>query len=354
MRLIARPVAGIATLDATRDPAAAGLRSTSDRVDWVRERLWSAARRGGTVLLTVIPIAFISTSICYGLLYLSPVNAAAEILGDAATPAKIRQLALALGSNRPYLDQYWTWLTSALHGNLGDSYLTHLPVSTSIMQRIPVDLSIGGLALGLAIVVGFGAGIVAALNRGKPVDRVITWASAAAQTMPEFWIGILLIVVFAVQFHVLPATGYIPPSVSLSGWLQCAILPAVSLCLLPAAGIARQVRTSLVGSLSENFIVGATVRGLRRRRVIFRHALRHASGPAVTVIGLAVPTLIGGAIIAEQVFGLPGIGQFALQGAEEKDMPVIQGVLLFLIVVVLTSNVLVNIILGWLRPEASL
>jgi peptide/nickel transport system permease protein len=302
-------------------------------------------------LLTVVPIALFSTSICYGLLYLSPVNAAAVIYGQAGTPAKIHQLAITLGLNRPYLVQYFSWLGDALRGQLGNSYYTHLPVAQGIMQRIPVDLMIGGLALIFAVIIGFGAGIAAALRRGKLLDRLVTSGAAVAQTIPEFWLGILLIIVFAVHLHALPAAGYVTPTQSFTGWFEHAIMPAVSLCFVPAAGIARQVRTGMVGVLGENFIIGAAVRGLRRRRIVFGHALRNAAGPAVTVIGTMIPHLLGGAIIAEQVFGLPGIGQYALQGAQGKDMPVIQGVLLVLIALVLACNILVNAALGWLRPE---
>lgn len=339
----------------TADPLVARELRSGD----LRARAWRRTahllRRLGLLAATIIPVAFFSSLICYGLLYLSPVNAAAEILGasgqsGAVEKAEIHRLAVQLGSNRPFFAQYFSWLGGALHGQLGTSYFTRLPVGSSIMQRLPVDLTIGGLALLFAVVLGFGAGIIAGWYRGGILDRLITVFSAAALTMPAFWVGILLVILFAVQLRVLPATGYVAPS-DFGSWFTHALLPAVSLSLVPAAGIARQVRTSLVGVLAENYIVGARVRGLSNRSILFRHALRNAAGPAVTVIGMVIPLLVGEAIIAEQVFGLPGIGQFALQAAQEKDMPVIQGVLLVLIAVVLACNIVVDLALGWLRPE---
>ncbi len=347
---IARPASAIGTLHAggfvSDTPA-----SHSDQVVVVRAGIGSVLHRLGILLLSVLPVAFFSTAICYGLLYLSPFNAAEAILGEGGTPVSIHKLAIALGTNRSYFDQYWSWLSHAVRGDLGTSYYTHIPVATTIAQKLPVDLTIGALALVIAIVLGIGAGILAALHRGKLIDRSVTAICAVAHTIPEFWLGILLLIVFSVDFHLVPALGYTTPQSDFPGWLEHAILPACSLALIHASAIARQTRTALVGVLSENFIVGARVRGLSRTRILVGHALRYALGPAVTVIGMSIPVLIGGAVIVEQVFGLPGIGQFAYQSAQDKDMPAIQGVLLVLICIVLACNVVVNIVLGWLRPE---
>jgi peptide/nickel transport system permease protein len=306
--------------------------------------------RAVSTLASVAIVAFISTSLTYLLLYLTPINAADQILGENGTPAEIHRLAVALGTNKPFVDQYWTWLSRALHGNLGDSYFTHISVSFSIGQRFPVDLSIATLAIILALALGFTGGIVAARNRGRWIDRGVTALASLGTSIPEFWLAMLLIIVFAVVFHLLPSGGYVGPSGDFPGWLQHAILPSFSLAVIPAAGIARQLRTALVEELDQNYVVGAVVRGLPRNRVLLRHALRNASGPAVASLGLYVPQLIGGAIIAETVFGLPGLGQFALEGAQGKDMPVIQGVIIVLIIFTLVTNLIVNAILGWLRP----
>jgi peptide/nickel transport system permease protein len=306
--------------------------------------------RAASTLASVAIVAFLSTSLTYLLLYLTPINAADQILGENGTPAEIHQLAVALGTNKPFVDQYWTWLSNALHGNLGSSYFTHISVSHSIGQRFPVDLSIATMSIILAIILGFSGGIIAARNRGRLLDRTVTALASLGTSIPEFWLAMVLIIIFAVTFHVLPSGGYVGPSADFGGWLQHAILPAFSLAVIPAAGIARQLRTGLVDELDQNYVVGAVVRGLPPNRVLLRHALRNASGPAVASLGLYIPQLIGGAIIAETVFGLPGLGQYALEGAQGKDMPVIQGVIIVLIIFTLVTNVIVNAILGWLRP----
>jgi peptide/nickel transport system permease protein len=308
--------------------------------------------RAGLTLLTAVLVAFIGSSVCYLLLYLTPINAAAAILGGSGSAAQVHRLAVSLGTTQSFAQQYWHWLSHALRGDLGQSYFTRLPVSSSIAQRFPVDFSIALLAIVLAAAVGLAAGIAAARRPGGIVDRAVTTCCGLAVSIPEFWSGILLILIFAVAFRALPGSGYVAFTASPVGWFEHSILPAVSLALVPAAAIARQLRTSLVSVLSENYIVGARVRGLGPRRVLFGHAVRNAAGPAVAALGFQIPHLMGGAVVAETVFGLPGLGQLALQGAQDKDMPVIQGVLVVLIGLVLVANLLVNALLGWLHPES--
>lgn len=315
-------------------------------------RFLRTLRRAGLLLVGVVPIAFISTSICYLLLYITPINAADEILGAAGTPAQIHKLAVQLGTNKSFFAQYGSWLTNVLHGNFGTSYFTRIPVGTSIVQRFPVDLSIAVLAILISLTLGFSGGILAATRQGGIIDKLVTIVCSIAHAIPEFWSGILLVLVFAVAFRALPATGWVAPSQDLWGWFTHAIMPAFSLSIVPAAGIARQLRTSLVGVMGENFVIGARVRGLGPKRVLFRHALRNGAGPAIAAFGLHIPSLVGGAVIAETVFGLPGLGQFVLLGAQDKDMPVVQGVLVVLIVVVLAANLVVNVALDWLHPQA--
>jgi peptide/nickel transport system permease protein len=182
------------------------------------------------------------------------------------------------------------------------------------------------------------------------VDRAITAVSSVLVTIPEFWLAIMAIVLFSVTLGWLPSGDYTPFTQDPVGWLQHMALPGASLGLTVAASVARQLRTSLVATLDEDFITGARVRGLSPRRVLFGHALRNASAPAVAVLGLAVPTLLGGAVIAESIFGLSGLGQLALNGATNHDIPVIQGVLVVTIAIVLVSNLVVDGLLGWLRP----
>ena len=306
------------------------------------------ARIGGG-LAVLVPIVFLSTFIAFCLGALSNSNPAATILGqDAATPAAVARLDNYLGLNRPLLVQYWNWLVQAVHGNLGRSYFTQIPVSQSIAQRLPVDLSIAILALILAVLIGGTAGIVAAIRRGGWLDRGITAVCSAVSTLPAFVVGIILVVLFAVTVHVFPANGYVGPSAGLGAWLSHIFLPSLALSLAVSADVARQLRTSLVQALKQNYIVGARVRGLPYRRILFRHALRNAAGPALVVLGNDFPQMLAGAVAAEVVFSLPGLGQLLLESAQTRDIPVVQGLLLVVSTFVIVVNLVVNTTLNWL------
>ncbi|OAA23883.1 peptide/nickel transport system permease protein [Frankia sp. EI5c] len=306
----------------------------------------------GQLLAVGVPVALLATFVTYGLSALTDTNPAAAVLGDLATPADIERMNHQFGLDRPFLVQYVSWLGNALTGDLGYSYFTTLPVRESVARALPVDLSITLVAALVAVFVGGTAGIAAALNNGGRLDRAVTAMCAAASTIPPFVLGIGLIVLFSVTLPVLPSGGYVPLSEDPGQWLRFIILPGLALSLELTAEITRQLRTSLVGALRENYVVGATVRGLSARRVVFGHALRNAVGPALTVLGLYVPRLIGGAVVAEAVFNLPGLGHLALQAADRGDIPVIQGVLLSSLALVLVSNLLVNVALVRLRPAA--
>jgi peptide/nickel transport system permease protein len=306
------------------------------------------ARIGGG-LAVLVPIVFLATFITYCLGALSNSNPAATILGqDAATPAAVARLDKYLGLDKPLIVQYWDWLVQAVHGNLGRSYFTQIPVSQSIAQRLPVDLSIAILALILAVLIGGTAGTVAAVRRGGWFDRGVTVACSAVSTLPAFVVGIILVVVFAVSVHVFPANGYVGPTSGVGPWLSHIFLPSLALSLAVSADIARQLRTSLVQVLEQNYIVGARVRGLPYRRILFRHALRNAAGPALVILGNDFPQMLAGAVAAEVVFSLPGLGQLMLESAQTRDIPVVQGLLLVVSIFVIVVNLVVNTTLNWL------
>jgi peptide/nickel transport system permease protein len=318
-------------------------------------RFWRAGRAPrGVLRIVAVPVAvfLLASFITYGLGALGGANPAAAVLGDTATPADIVRINHQFGLDRPFLVQYVTWLGHALTGNLGQSYFTSIPVATSVRQALPVDLSIAVLALLIAVVVGGAAGIAAALRQGGRLDRTVTLVCSGLATVPPFVVGVALIVIFAVTFKVLPSGGYVGLSTDPGQWLRFAILPALALSVEGAAAIARQLRTSLVGALRENYVVGAAARGLSTRRTLFRHVLRNAAGPALTVVGLEIPNLIGGAVVAEKIFNLPGVAQLALQAGSEHDIPVIQGTLLVTVGVVLVSNIAVNLALVRLNPQS--
>ena len=314
-----------------------------------RRRGRIALARIGGGLAVLVPIVFLSSFITYCRGALSDSNPAATILGqDGATPAAVARLDKYLGLDHPLIVQYWNWLVQAVHGNLGRSYFTQIPVSQSINQRFPVDLSIAILTVILAVLIGGAAGTVAAIRRGGWLDRGITAVCSAASTLPAFVVGIILVVLFAVKIHLFPANGYVGPSAGLGDWLSHIILPSLALSVAASADIARQLRTSLVQVLDQNYIVGAKVRGLPYRRILVRHALRNATGPALVTLGYDFPQMLAGAVALEVVFSLPGLGQLLIEAAETRDIPVVQGLLLVISTFVIVVNLVINTTLNWL------
>ncbi|MEZ0114972.1 peptide/nickel transport system permease protein [Catenulispora sp. EB89] len=335
--------AGTAGLESVRAPAVA------------RRPLGRTVRTGrSAVRIVAVPVVvfLLASFLTYGLGALGHANPAAAVLGDLATPADIARMNHVFGLDRPFVVQYFSWLGHALTGDLGTSYFTGIPVATSVRQALPVDLSIAVLALAFAVVLGGVAGIAAALRQGGRLDRAVTLVCSGLATVPPFVIGIALIIVFSVFLKVLPSGGYVPLATDPGQWLRFALLPALALSVEGAAAIARQLRTSLVGALNENYVTGAVARGLPARRVLFGHVLRNAAAPALTVIGLEIPSLIGGAVVAEKIFNLPGVAQLALQAGSQHDIPLIEGTLLVTIAVVLVSNIAVNLALTRLTPQA--
>jgi peptide/nickel transport system permease protein len=314
-----------------------------------RRRVRAAAARLGGGLGVLLPIVLLSSFITYSLGALSNSDPAATILGqDSATPAAVAHLNHVLGLDKPLVVQYWDWLSRAVRGNLGTSYFSQIPVSQSISQRLPVDLSIAILAIVLAVVIGGTSGTVAAIRRGGWFDRGLTIVCSAVSTLPAFVVGIILVVIFAVAAHLLPANGYEGPSQGIGPWLEHIILPSLALALALAADLARQLRTSLVAVLEQNYITGARVRGLPYRRILTRHALRNALGPALALLGVSFPQLLAGSVAVEAVFSLPGLGQLLLNAAQSRDIPVVQGVLLVVSAFVMVVNLLVNALLAFL------
>lgn len=336
MTVIALPSTG-------RDPALGA--EAGPRRRWV-----TVLARIGRGLGLFVPVILLSTFLTYGLGALSDANPAAAVLGETATPAAIARMNHTFGLDKPFLAQYVDWLRGVVHGDLGVSWFTQIPVSTSIAQRLPIDLSLALVAIVFALLIGVGLGVAAAVRRGGVVDRAITVICAVFMSVPAFVVAIVLVVVFATTWHVFPAVGYVSPSVDTGQWLLHILLPSFALSLETAMGIARQLRTSLVRELGENYVVGAEIRGLRRRRILYRHVLRNGAGPALTVLGNSIPIMIGGAVVTETVFSLPGLGQLAVHSAEQRDVPVVQGVLLVTSVLVIVSNLIVNVVIGRLRP----
>lgn len=314
-----------------------------------RARSHAAVRAGRSTLAVLAQSAvvlLIASFLTFALGAASGSNPAAVALGDMATPEDVARLNHEFGLDRPFLTRYADWLGSALVGDLGRSWFTGIPVTQSVTTAFPVSLSIAVGATLVAIVLGGGTGILAAVRRGTWVDRIVGTVNAALATIPAFVAGIALILLFAFAIPTFPVGGYVPPTVSVTAWLACLVLPSVALSLDAASDLSRQLRTSLVGALSQNYVVGAAVHGLPAGRIIWGHALPNALGPAIATLGLHVPRLVGGAVITEAVFGMPGLGQVARQSAISGDVPVVQGVLLVSVAIVVVSGIAVNLVLA--------
>jgi len=332
------------TVTAVSEPSVRGSDAESVAATARRSPLAAAGVVLGA-LGTAATVFVLATFATFALGAASGSNPAAVALGEVATQEDIDRLNHVFGLDRPFLVRYADWLGSALTGDLGASWFTSIPVADSIAQAFPVSLSIAAGATLCALIGGFGLGIVAAVTRGGIVDRLVTLLSSIAATVPAFVVAIGLILLLAYAIPLFPVAGYVPPSKDIGAWLTCLVLPSVALSLDAGADIARQLRTSLVGALRENYVIGARVHGLGPGRILFRHALPNAISPALSALGVHVPRLVGGAVITEVIFGMPGLGQLANRAALQGDVPVVQGVLLVAIAVVVVSGIAINLII---------
>ncbi|KMS53572.1 ABC transporter permease [Novosphingobium barchaimii LL02] len=312
----------------------------------------AAARFVRSTLSIAVPVFLVATLITFLLGVVSGLDPAAGIAGDAASPEIIARIRADLGLDQPIALQYLQWMGQLLRGDLGTSWFNGISASELIAQRLPISLSIAGMALLMGLVFGTGLGLVAGVRSGTRIDRAITLFAAIVSSLPPFVVAFGLILVFSLWLGWLPSSGYVPFSEDPAGWLAAIGIPAVALSVDVVADLARQLRTGLVSALSENYVTGAVVRGLSRRRILFVHVLRNAAGPALTVVALRVPMLIGGAVVTEAIFNMPGMGKLAADSALRGDVPVVQGTLVVSIVLILACNLCVNVLLGVLQPAA--
>ncbi|MBV1851324.1 ABC transporter permease [Catellatospora tritici] len=320
-------------------------------------RLRRAAARTASVaarsIAIFVPVFVVATFVTFALRSLSGLSPAHLQLGESATPESLARIEHEWGLDRPFLTQYLDWFGKVLSGDLGTSWYNGADIAQLLAEGAVISLSVAGLALLIGVVFGFGFGILAALRRTTWVDRVITGAMTFISVMPSFVVGIALVAVFAVSLDWLPSAGWVPAERGFGLWLAHITLPAIALSFDTVSDVARQLRAGLVAAYRENYVTGAVVRGLGPRRIFFRHVLRNGIGPALTVLGLKFPNLLGGAVVTEAIFGMPGFGQFAAASAQRGDVPAVQGVLVVSIVLVVVFNLLVNLILARLTPASA-
>lgn len=270
---------------------------------------------------------------------------------QAISQEQIAHLKHELGMDRPLLVQYFDWLKNSMQGNLGKSILYRYDVLEEIGNRLPITLYLGLMAFAIGCIIGPLLGVVSAVRRGKWLDNLVTLIANLGITAPSFWLGAVLIYVFSLYLRLLPVYGYTSPLVDLWKNLQQSIMPIFVLATFPIASAARQTRSSVIEVMRQDYIRTAWAKGLSERAIIIRHVLKNALMPVVTLQGMLLRNIIGGSVIVETVFVIPGMGKLVVDGMISQDYTVVQGVILVVAVVVVVSNLVVDILYGWLDPR---
>jgi peptide/nickel transport system permease protein len=303
-------------------------------------------------LLLSMPLVFLVSVLTFALQSLTPGDAARTILGADYDPDVYARLRTQLGLDEPVYTQYWHWLEGVFHGSLGESLFSGQSVTSAVNARIGTTLSLVLLTVLVSGIVGVGLGIVSALRRNGALARTVDVLSLVGDAVPSYWMGLVLIAVFAVSWGIFPATGYVPIGQSPGDWAWSLVLPVVTLSLGAVAVIAKQTRDSMLEVLDREFIAALRARGIPEHTIVLRHALRSAAIPVVTILGLVFVHLLSGTVLVETVFGLPGLGGLGVQSTTQHDLPIVQGVAVYFTLIVVVVNVLIDVVYGWLNPRA--
>lgn len=302
------------------------------------------------VAATVPVMGFVALFV-FSLLYIAPGDPAALVAGDQASAADIAHIRLQLGLDRPFVVRFGDWLWHLAHGDLGHSIFTNLPVTTMIGQRLEPTLSLMVLATLIAVALAVPLGVVAAWKQGSLIDRAVMLTAVLGFSIPVFVMGYVFAYIFALKLRWLPVQGFVPISEGFWPFLRTLILPAFALGLIYMALIARITRATMLEVLSQDYVRTARAKGLGNGAILFVHALKNAAVPIVTVIGNGVALLIGGAVVTETVFAIPGLGRLTVDAILRRDYPIIQGVVLLFSFSYVLVNLLVDIVYAWLDPR---
>jgi len=305
-------------------------------------------------LITLIPTLFVVSIVVYLIIYLTPGDPAEVMLGDSATDEQVEALRDEMGLNDSFVERYFSWMGGVLTGDLGTSYFMKEEVTFSIISHLGPTLSLAVLAEIFAIIIGIPIGIFAARRRGTFVDQSFMGLSYIGVAIPSFLLALFLILLFSIKLQWFPVAGYKELSDGLWEHLRYLILPALALGCMHVALTARMTRSSMLDVLNLNFIKTARAKGVKEGLVIYRHTLRNALLPIVTIIGQNFGILIAGAAVVETVFNIPGIGQLVVNSIERRDFPVIQGIILFVTFVYVVINLIVDLLYGVIDPRVKL
>ncbi|RVT90676.1 ABC transporter permease [Rhodovarius crocodyli] len=302
-------------------------------------------------VVATIPVMAIVALFVFSLLYLAPGDPAAVIAGDQATPEDVERIRASLGLDRPFLVRFGEWAFRIVQGDLGVSIFTNLPVVTMIKQRVEPTLSLMVVTLCLALSIAIPMGVIAAWKQGTTIDRIVMGVAVLGFSVPVFVVGYLLAYTFALELDWLPVQGYTPLSEGIPYWLENLILPAVALGGVYIALIARITRASMLEVLSQDYVRTARAKGAGQTSILFVHALKNAAVPIVTVVGIGFAGLIGGAVVTESVFAIPGLGRLTVDAILRRDYPVIQGVVLLFSFVYVIVNLAIDILYTVFDPR---
>lgn len=302
-------------------------------------------------LLLAFVVVLGVTFVVFLIIHLVPGEPARVILGVQANEEDIAALNERLGLNRPFLEQYGSWLWGIVNGDFGQSLITRQPVGPQLAQRLPATLQLAAAALFLGMLIAFPAGIISALKPGSKLDIFTSFISQIGVTVPDFWMGIMLILLFSLTLGWFPSRGYEPLSAGLRPWLEHIILPAATLGVISGAIQTRFIRSAMLEVMNQNYIRTARAKGLTERLVVLRHALRNAMITIVTIIGLQITALLSAVVVVEVVFGWPGLGRLALNSVLDRDYPVLQGAVLVIAVLLTLVNLAVDLVYFFLDPR---
>ena len=305
-------------------------------------------------LVLLVPVILIVGLIVFTLVHLTPGDPAAVILGDQATPEQVDQLREQLGLNDPLPVQFFAWFTGIFMLDFGDSIFLGIPVTEALVDRLAPTGLLTLYALIIQLVIGIPLGVMSALRSGTITDRLLTAVAISGAAIPNFFLGIMLILLFAVTLQWLPSVGYVPITDDPVDHFKRMLMPAFALGFSTAGLLARLVRSSMLDVLNEDYVRTALAKGLARRDVVVRHALRNALIPSITVVGTSLAALLGGAVVTETVFTIPGMGRLVVQSIGRRDYPIIQGAVMAIAVSYVLVNLLVDILYVYADPRVRL
>ena len=307
------------------------------------------ARRLMLGLLTLVALCVVA----FSFLYVGAAGTARNIVGQLASQHIVDRKIAELGLNRPLATQFLDWAGHAVTGDFGRSWFSGQPVAEAIATRLPVTLSLTIGTIVISGIVGIGIGAISASRRGW-TDRVIQVVAVGASAVPSFIVALGLTLFFAIQLRLFPATGYITPQVSVAGWLSTITLPIIALSIAVVASVLQQVRGSMIDNLQLDYVRTLRARGLPEWRITYGHVLRNAAGPALSMLGLQFVVVFGAAVVVEQLFSLPGIGQTVVVATSQGDIPLVMGVVIVTGVIVVLVNLIVDLLQAWLNPKVRL